>query len=278
MTNEEFIDAIKKDEYLIERKQPQDYEIRLFLNEVDFKCPICGKSLQSKNQKKQKEKMFQIAHIYPNSPIKEQYETLLHLERLGNNCESFENKIALCKECHGTQDFHTSEKDYLNLLSKKKKLLTKSALSEVTVSLGLESKIEVVIDEITKLTSEDVEKLVYEPVPLAKKFESNELMLQTKVYSYVLQYFPFVRDAFKRYDGKNNFLFSVLCGQIKACFEKMATVSLDKNMIFKQMVNWLQTKTINKFEDKIQDDFQIACEIIISFFIQDCEVFHVISK
>ena len=278
MTKEEFNDAIKNDEYLIERKQPQDYEIRLFLNEVDFKCPICGKLLQSKNQKKQKEKMFQIAHIYPNRPTKEQFETLLGLERLGENCESFENKIALCKECHGTQDFNTSKEDYLSLLNKKKKFLTKSALWDVTVSLGLESKIEDVIDDITKVTSEDIKELVYNPVPLAEKFETKEFMLQTKVSGYVTSYYPFVRDTFKKYDGKNNFSFSVLSGQIKACFEKMETLSADKNIIFKQMVNWLQAKRIKKFEDKIQDDLQMACEIIISFFIQNCEVFHVVSK
>ena len=35
------------------------------------------------------------------------------LERLGDNSESFDNKIALCKDCHSTKDYHTTKEDYL---------------------------------------------------------------------------------------------------------------------------------------------------------------------
>ena len=38
------------------------------------------------------------------------------LERLGDNSESFDNKIALCKDCHSTQDYHTTKEDYLKLI------------------------------------------------------------------------------------------------------------------------------------------------------------------
>ncbi len=38
------------------------------------------------------------------------------LERLGDNSESFDNKIALCKDCHSTQDYHTTNEDYLKLI------------------------------------------------------------------------------------------------------------------------------------------------------------------
>lgn len=38
------------------------------------------------------------------------------LERLGDNSESFDNKIALCKDCHSTKDYHTTKEDYLKLI------------------------------------------------------------------------------------------------------------------------------------------------------------------
>ncbi|RGI01125.1 hypothetical protein DXD88_11235 [Coprobacillus sp. TM10-10] len=57
-----------------------------------------------------------MAHIYPNSPTVEQYLELKGLERLGDNSESFDNKIALCKDCHSTQDYHTTNEDYLKLI------------------------------------------------------------------------------------------------------------------------------------------------------------------
>ena len=46
----------------------------------------------------------------------EQYLELKGLERLGDNSESFDNKIALCKDCHSTKDYHTTKEDYLKLI------------------------------------------------------------------------------------------------------------------------------------------------------------------
>ena len=117
MNKEEFKEIIKSDKYLIDRKDPTDAEVRLYLKEVDFHCPLCGKPLQSKTQKKQGLKKCEIAHIYPNSPTYTQYIELDGLERLGENSESLENKIALCKDCHDEQDYHTTKEDYLKLLN-----------------------------------------------------------------------------------------------------------------------------------------------------------------
>ena len=94
MSPEEFEEAKNNDAYLQTRKRNHDYEIRLFLHEVNFCCPLCGKLLQSRYQKKPAARRFEIAHIYPNSPTQKQYETLAGLERLGTTCEDFENKIA----------------------------------------------------------------------------------------------------------------------------------------------------------------------------------------
>ena len=117
MTQEELNRIIDSDSYFAARKDPSEAEIRLFLREVDFHCPLCSVELQSRQQKKPRHKRFEIAHIYPNRPTIEQYLALDGVERLGNNSESFENKIALCMTCHSTQDFHTTAEDYNRLLN-----------------------------------------------------------------------------------------------------------------------------------------------------------------
>lgn len=63
MNKEEFKEIIKSDKYLIDRKDPTDAEVRLYLKEVDFHCPLCGKPLQSKTQKKQGLKNVKL-HIF----------------------------------------------------------------------------------------------------------------------------------------------------------------------------------------------------------------------
>ena len=98
--NEAIAKAIAADPYLKKRKAPTEAEQQLYLKEVSFFCPLCGKILRHKKQGKAN-KLYEIAHIFPNSPTEEQYELLSKLPRLGNNSESFENKIALCKDCQG---------------------------------------------------------------------------------------------------------------------------------------------------------------------------------
>lgn len=177
MTQEELNRIIDSDSYFAARKDPSEAEIRLFLREVDFHCPLCGVELQSRQQKKPRHKRFEIAHIYPNRPTIEQYLALDGVERLGNNSESFENKIALCMTCHSTQDFHTTAEDYNRLLNIKKQCLLSSAMNDLSKSLDLEEKISDILLKLTSLSENDIAALNYTPVPVANKFSNSEFLL-----------------------------------------------------------------------------------------------------
>ena len=270
MTKEEFIELKSKDTYLVSRKYSAPEEIRLYLREVDYHCPLCGKELQSRMQKKPAEKKFEIAHIYPNSPTQEQYNTLFGIERLGENCEDFENKIALCRDCHGTQDFHTTAEEYLRLIEIKKSKLRETLLHDIAHKLSLEKEIEDVVVKIPQIDLDEIAVLNYKPVRLAKKFYPSERLLSTKVLGYVSVYFPHIRDLFKDMDGKNGFHFNVLSEQIKGCFLKFDMQTKDKFLIFTQLVDWLMIKTLT--------DSREACEAVVSFFVQQCEVFYEIAE
>lgn len=270
MTKEELDKKLDSDPYHIARKNPGDDEIRLFLREVDYHCPICGKELQNRKQKKPSKKLFEIAHIYPNRPTIEQFEVLNGLERLGGNCEAYENKIALCFDCHGTQDYHTKEKEYVDLLNKKKDCLRKTALHDTTFSMCLEKEIDIVVNNISKATSSELAKLNYNPVEISKKFEKDETLLYAKVMGYVISYYTYINSQFKNLDGKNGFLFQVLCNEIKNCFNKLELVAKDKFEIFNSLVYWIKTTTGSCSTE--------ACEAVCSYFVQNCEVFREITK
>lgn len=262
--------TILKDKYLQPRTKPTEAELRLYLREVRYHCPLCGKELQSRSQKKLSEKKFQIAHIYPNSPTKEQYKTLVGLDRLGDDCEAFENKIALCKDCHGTQDYQTTVDDYQSLLNKKKSCLKAAALHDATLTLGLEQEIEEVVRSICKLKESDIAKLSYKAIPLSNKFYPEEIVIKSKILGYIFTYFIYIRDLFNKMDKTSSFNFGVLSGQVHACFLKMDSVRASKYEIFEQIVEWFDGKTGNISRN--------ACEVVVSFFVQNCEVFDEISK
>ena len=52
MTNEQILKEKENDSYLQPRRNPPEWEIRLFLHEVEYSCPLCGKLLQHSHQKK----------------------------------------------------------------------------------------------------------------------------------------------------------------------------------------------------------------------------------
>ncbi|HCX95302.1 MAG TPA: hypothetical protein DHH42_06490 [Clostridiales bacterium] len=269
MTQEELNRIIEQDTYLKERENPSPHDTTLFLREVSHHCPLCGKELIYKGQKK-KNKLYQIAHIYPNRPTIAQYEALNGVERLGDNSESFENKIALCFDCHSTQDYHTSLSDYNRLLSIKKKLLEQSAISNAIRSLDLENDISIIVLQLSNLSDVELSELNYDPVYLTNKFENNELLIKRRIEGYVHSYFPFVRDRLKEIDGKNGFNQQVLASQIRNCYLKMRDKCTNKSVIFSQMTDWLNNKTLSISKD--------ACEVVIAFFVQSCEVFDEITK
>lgn len=269
LTREELANAVKNDPYLIKREQSSESDIALYLKEVNFHCPLCGKLLRSRSQKK-KNKLFEIAHIYPNSPTLEQFETLAGLQRLGNTCEDYENKIALCKNCHSTQDYHTTKDDYLSLLSLKEKLIKATTLEEIAADLSLEDSISNIVNKICELGTGDITDLNYTPLALAKKFNAEERSLKVKVAGYVTEYYPYIRSLFQNMEGKNGFHLDVISMQIRCCFIKMTDITEDKEVIFENMVHWLQTKT--------QSFSTSACEAVISFFVQNCEVFNEIAE
>lgn len=269
MTAKEFDAILAKDSYLKPRRAPSEADQQLYLREVDFHCPLCGKDLRNRRQKKGN-KLYEIAHIYPNRPTQEQYNQLQGLKRLGADSESYENKIALCKDCHGTQDYHTTKDDYLLLLQKKETLLLSASLQEITSDLDLENDIALIVSTLPTISDDDILELNYSPVAITKKFGKGEKLLKSRITTYVTEYYPYIREQFKSMDGINGFCIDVLSMQIKSAFLKMESLTDDKEQIFNHLVDWIKLKTLS--------NSQSACEAVISFFVQNCEVFYEITK
>ena len=187
--------------------------------------------------KEKANKLYEIAHIFPNSPTEEQYDLLGSLPRLGDDSECFENKIALCKDCHDQQDYHTTPADYLNLLEKKEHLLKLTNLHEATLTMGLELEISDIVKKVCSLREDEMARLNYTPVKLTKKFSADEFLLKTQIGMYVTSYYPYIRDCFKEVEGVNGFRLTALSLQINSCFTKMEVIMRDKfrvKLIFPQ--------------------------------------------
>ena len=259
------------DTYLMARIAVTDNMDNAYLLEVGGLCPLCGKYMLAAKGKRMN-KQYQIAHIYPNSPTPNEVLELKGLERLGANCEEFENKIALCKDCHGYYDDHKTKDEYLNLLTIKKGLLSASKTKIVTSHQDLEQEIIIVINALSKIDQNTLEemKLDYQALKISNKIENTYAILKVKIETYVCIYFNFIKETFQNLDQAGQLNFNLVASEIKTSFLKCEKEMISKSEIFDSLVKWLKSKSIGSSNE--------ACEAVISYFVQSCEVFHEITK
>ncbi|WP_371367623.1 hypothetical protein SRRS_14900 [Sporomusa rhizae] len=263
--------AKEVDPYLIDRIPIAKNMDHAYLLEVEGLCPLCGKNLLA-TKGRNKSKLYQIAHIYPNSPSSKQVKELYGLERLGTNCEDFENKIALCKDCHGLYDDDVTKDEYLNLVKIKRELLSIANAKEVISHQPLEDEIILVINSLSTVDMNTLKEvnLKYNGVKIADKFESNYTILKSKIESYVCSYYFFIREIFQQLEQNDQINFNIIANEIKTSFLKCENEKIDKSDIFNTLVNWLRSKI------KARVSLE-SCEIVVCFFVQNCEVFHEIT-
>ncbi|MDR0630507.1 MAG: HNH endonuclease, partial [Holosporales bacterium] len=246
------------------RKKPTpNFDARLLAEINNNLCPLCGKRLLGEKAG-ESVKLYDVAHIYPHSPTREQLMSLENVPK-AEDSESFENLIALCKDCHKKQDFHTKKEEYMRLYNKKQQLMCQTkALDEASV-IQIEDEIEKVLQGLKDVDIERLVPLSYGVVSVDKKIAQENGLLLSNIRDKVVRYFPFVQETFRNIDRIGSLKFDIISTEIKLCFQKVNGSGLSQEEIFYNLVEWLKSKT--------QCQSTQACEIIISFFVQNCEVF-----
>lgn len=237
--------------------------------EVANHCPLCGKPLFGEKNGKLV-KLYEIAHIYPHSPTSTQLVTLKDVPKPVDT-ESFENLILLCLDDHKIQDSNTTADKYIQLYNIKQKLIKQTNAYNNTSRVPLEDQITEILQELEIVDTNELQKLSYSPVTVEKKINSKDFLLREKIKGYVVLYFPFVQDTFGRLDEIGKLKFEKIASEVKFCFHNIDDQGLSQEDVFDNIVNWIYNKTQKQHE-------KIACEIIVAFFVQNCEVFNEITK
>lgn len=257
-------------DYCIDRKNPTEKQVKILLEEVHGVCPIpgCGKSLVNiingrvYNQ-------YEIAHIFPCNPNDFQKLNLKDVQVDGENSESLDNKIALCRDCHKIYDDDTTEVSYNQMLELKRKLAVELKAKKEISSVLIEDDIVKVISVLASMNKEDLDKsgnLEYKSLAISRKVE--DYILRSDIESKVTQYFNYVRDSFKRYDV-NGDRFELICHNVKGLYLKLKADKLAQHEIYDAITDWFVSKT---------QETRSACAIMTSFFVQNCDIFDEISQ
>lgn len=91
-----------------------------------------------------------------------------------------------------------------------------------------------------------------------------------KAEGFVSYYYNYIKNLFGEAEKENKLDFDTVAREVKLCSDRLIKSGLSQERVFSNLVDWIKGKTtvINI----------AACEIIISFFIQNCEVFNAITK
>lgn len=249
------------------RRSPTENDTLLLFSEVDGVCPKCSRELMYE-KKGLLYKQFELAHIYPLNPTQIEKETLKNVERLSIDSNDNENFICLCGICHPVYDKPRTLNEYNELLNLKKKAILKNKEKALWENQKIESEILEILNmiAISDFNLSEITQISFEPKTIdSKTNETITILTKRKIINNVQDYYSIIKSKFIELDNIHFTTTEIISGQIKEYYLRMKKIHTSQNDIFYAIVDWLDKKTKSKSTD--------ACEIIVSYFVQNCEVF-----
>ena len=113
---------------------------------------------------------------------------------------------------------------------------------------------------------EDLVRLSYESLKIEQKANDTlPFAIKRTIKNDVVDYFDYIHKIFVEMDKVTPYKFDTLAAQIKGFYCKTMQINPNKEFVYASLVDWLNEKT-GSYSRR-------ACEIVIAYFIQDCEVF-----
>ncbi|MDU6876636.1 MAG: ABC-three component system protein [Clostridium botulinum] len=177
------------------------------------------------------------------------------------------DEVVLCVECE-REIQSASEEEKLALLSDKRDLENLIIARDATSRYTIERQIEQVLREVNLIDVTDDTQLKIEPVKVENKI--TEKRLKDRVLFDVRQLYEGVNDSLYRLAGENRLNVDKFAKNVRRMYEDASESHISQSEIYYLLVETLFEKTGRKYRG--------ACEIIISYFVQRCEVFDEITK
>lgn len=257
-----FLYAVNKPNIVREGEEVQVDDIP-FLAEVGYECPLCHKELVEQVRGRARKK-YRITQIFPNdlddntaAEFEAEYPKPLNLN-------APENLIALNEEESSDYLFDPSVELYKKLYETKRALV-KSHQAKMNVNQEqLEEEIRTVLDAVMDLQDQPAtEPLNFDALHVDEKIKE-PFVLRKTVRDEAITYYSYIEKVFR--DSNANF--DVIASQIKASSKMLESSGLSQKEVISQLSEWIRHRA------GLGDDAEMASNIVVSFFVQNCEVFH----
>lgn len=160
----------------------------------------------------------------------------------------------------------------MRILKIKKELLETNKVREELAAEEIEEELISIIEQMSKITDKDIEKaaLKYKGIRVANKIEDEYCLLRRKVAFNVCAYYGFIKENMKILSEQKRLNFDLVASEVKTAYLKTMQNTDDKVLVFNMLVEWINSKIVQASKE--------SCEIMVSFFVQNCEVFDEISE
>ncbi len=235
------------------------------LAECALKRPVCGRKLVYE-KKGIPFCRYRAVPIFPYGlenaervPFEEKREAPERLDSAGN-------RIMLCCDCAEVYQRRTTPDEYLKMCMVKDGLRDAYHVQQAIDAKDIETEIEEVLMELSSLRGVPAgrkQKLDFHAV--RDKIPDEDFMLREKILWYVANYYEYIEELFRQKELEGTLRYKKVRNEVSDCFESLNRMDYSRSQIFSHMVQWLLEHTEGQKRE--------ACEAVISFFVQNCEVF-----
>ena len=239
------------------------------LIEANGKCPLCRTKPLVTTESGNSLTQYKVVNILPVAPTEADYAIYEELLDSPIDRNSSKNKISLCLECANSYTTLPTKEQCKNLIEIKDKLLRNYLATPIADDMFIEKGIEDVLRGISNASKDDLsEKLEYSAMKIEKKITDVALMIKAGLLAQ--SYYLHIKGIFSLLEREKDLDFDDVAGNVKATYNRYKKKNLTQEEIFTHLTDWLLGKS--------QTDNRTACEIVVAFFIQNCEVFDEITE
>ena len=225
------------------------------VDDCKYTCsmPLCGKHLQTITPQNQTAADYEIIPIEESKGVK------------------YENLIAVCHDCFQKYTLSHTKAEKKSLKAIKKLQMdarsTRQTLDDIAISKG----IELVIENLSNAKPSELKDLTYDPVSVSEKIdEDNCYFLVNDTKNNVARYYNYIEKTMRNLSMKNVYSDDLIRAQMKESYKQLASNhTLTPEQIFSELSKRIQRIT--------KQDIRF-CYIVVSYFVQSCEVFNAITK
>ena len=224
------------------------------LIDCNFKCSIenCGHSLITILSDGESSAKYEIITLSKKRSL--QYKDLL----------------CVCNDRFQRYTLHCSPEERQKLLNLKQAQMNRRTAMLILDDASLHKNISKLLSKLSEMTELKETQLNYDPVSVSKKLDGTAPFVFVElVKTYVRYYFATIDSIMKDLARQNLYNDNLIRAQIREAFLSLEEKGIPPQTIFDNMVGWIQNLT------KQNEQY---CVLVVAYFIQSCEVFHVITE